>query len=35
MQRPHDGNVAAIVIMAIWMSGAALLCWFVASRWHR
>src|SRR5271154_4607430 len=32
MQRPHDGNVAAIVIMAIWMSGAVLLCWVVVSR---
>jgi uncharacterized membrane protein YkvA (DUF1232 family) len=35
MDRPHDGNVAAIVIMAIWMSGAVLLCWFVVSRWRR
>ena len=28
MQRPHDGKIAAIAIIAIWMSGAALLCWF-------
>jgi uncharacterized membrane protein YkvA (DUF1232 family) len=35
MQRPHDGKAAAIAIMAIWMFGAALLCWFGFSRWRR
>jgi hypothetical protein len=35
MQRPHDGRVASIVIIAIWMFGAALLCWFGFSRWGR
>jgi uncharacterized membrane protein YkvA (DUF1232 family) len=33
MERPHDGNVAAIVIMAIWLSGAVLLGWFICSWW--
>jgi uncharacterized membrane protein YkvA (DUF1232 family) len=32
MQRPHDGKAAAIVIIAIWMLGATLLCWLVFSR---
>ena len=32
MQRPHGGNVAAIVIIAMWMLGAALLCWLWLSR---
>ena len=35
MQRPHDGKIAAIVIVAIWLSGAGLLCCFVLSRWVR
>ena len=35
MQRPHDDKAAAIAIMAIWMFGAALLCWFGFSRWRR
>jgi uncharacterized membrane protein YkvA (DUF1232 family) len=35
MQRPHDGKVAAIAIIAIWTFGAALLCWFGFSRWGR
>jgi uncharacterized membrane protein YkvA (DUF1232 family) len=35
VQRPHDGKVAAIAIIAIWMFGAALLCWFGFSRWGR
>ncbi len=35
MERPHGGKIAAIVIVAVWLSGAALLCWFVVSRWHR
>jgi uncharacterized membrane protein YkvA (DUF1232 family) len=35
VQRPHDGKVAAIAIMAIWMLGAALLCWLGLSRWGR
>jgi uncharacterized membrane protein YkvA (DUF1232 family) len=34
MQGP-DGKVAAIAIMAIWMFGVALLCWFGFSRWGR
>ena len=29
------GKIAAIVIIAIWMLGAALLCWFALSRWGR
>src|SRR6201986_879471 len=28
MQRPHDGKIAAIAVVTIWISGAALLCWF-------
>jgi hypothetical protein len=32
-QRPHDGKVAAITIIAIWMVGAAILCWLGFSRW--
>ena len=35
MERPHDGNVAAIVIMAIWLSAAVVSCWFVFTRWIR
>jgi uncharacterized membrane protein YkvA (DUF1232 family) len=35
MQRPHDGKIAAIAIIAIWITGAALLCWFALSRWSR
>jgi uncharacterized membrane protein YkvA (DUF1232 family) len=35
LRRPHDGKVAAIAIIAIWMFGAALLCWFGFSRWTR
>ena len=35
MQRPHDGKVAAIAIIAIWIFGAALLCWLGFSRWSR
>jgi uncharacterized membrane protein YkvA (DUF1232 family) len=35
MQRRQDGKVAAIVIMAIWIFGAALLCWYGFSRWGR
>jgi uncharacterized membrane protein YkvA (DUF1232 family) len=34
MQRPHDGKIAAIAVIAIWMFGAALLCWFGLSRWR-
>jgi uncharacterized membrane protein YkvA (DUF1232 family) len=33
LQRPHDGKVAAIAIVAIWAFGAALLCWLGFSRW--
>jgi uncharacterized membrane protein YkvA (DUF1232 family) len=32
MQRSHHGNIAAIAIIAIWISGAALLCWLGVSR---
>ena len=35
MQRPGGGRIAAIVIIVIWTSGAALLCWFAVSRWNR
>src|ERR1700742_156636 len=35
MQRPQDGKIAAMVIIVIWMSGAALLCWIVLSRWGK
>jgi len=35
MQRPHDSKAAAIAVIAIWMSGAALLCWFGISHWKR
>ena len=35
MQRPHNGKVAAIVIVTIWGLGAALLCWLGFSRWSR
>jgi uncharacterized membrane protein YkvA (DUF1232 family) len=35
MQRRQDGKVAAIVIIAIWIFGAALLCWYGFSRWRR
>src|ERR1700759_358207 len=34
MQRPHDGRIAAIAIIAIWIFGAALLCWWFL-RWVR
>ncbi|HEY3678012.1 MAG TPA: DUF1232 domain-containing protein [Bradyrhizobium sp.] len=35
MQHPRDSRLAAIVIVAIWMSGAVLLCWLILSRWNR
>jgi uncharacterized membrane protein YkvA (DUF1232 family) len=35
LQRPRGGKLAAIVIIAIWMSGAALLGWLILSRWKR
>lgn len=35
MQRSDDGKFAAIAIIAIWMIGAAWLCWFGVSRWPR
>jgi uncharacterized membrane protein YkvA (DUF1232 family) len=35
MQRPHGGKIVAIAIIAIWISGAALLCWFALSRWSK
>jgi uncharacterized membrane protein YkvA (DUF1232 family) len=34
-QRPHGGKFAAIAIIVIWISGAALLSWFALSRWNR
>ena len=34
LQRPHDGKAAAIAIIAIWMVGAALLCWLGLSHWR-
>jgi uncharacterized membrane protein YkvA (DUF1232 family) len=34
MRRPHDSKVAAIAIVAIWIFGAALLCWLGLSRWR-
>jgi uncharacterized membrane protein YkvA (DUF1232 family) len=34
MQRPHGGRVAAIAVIAIWIFGAALLCWLGLSRWR-
>jgi uncharacterized membrane protein YkvA (DUF1232 family) len=35
MQRPHDGKIAAIAIVAIWIFGAAWLGWLGLSRWRR
>ena len=35
MQRPHNGKIAAIVIIAIWIFGAAWLGWLGLSRWRR
>jgi uncharacterized membrane protein YkvA (DUF1232 family) len=35
MLRPQGGKAAAIAIVAIWMFGAALLCWLGLSRWRR
>jgi len=35
MQRPHDGKLAAMAIIAIWIVGAALLGWLGFSRWRR
>jgi uncharacterized membrane protein YkvA (DUF1232 family) len=35
MQRPHNGRIAAVAIIAIWMIGAALVCWFGFSHWAR
>jgi uncharacterized membrane protein YkvA (DUF1232 family) len=35
MQRPRDGKIAAIAIMAIWMFTAVLLGWFGFSRWGK
>ena len=35
MQRPHNGRIAAIAIIAIWMISAALLCWLGFSHWER
>jgi uncharacterized membrane protein YkvA (DUF1232 family) len=34
MQCPHGSKFAAIAIVAIWTSGAALLCWWLL-RWGR
>jgi uncharacterized membrane protein YkvA (DUF1232 family) len=35
IQHPHGSKIAGIVIIAIWIFGAALLCWLVLSRWDR
>ena len=35
MQRSPDGKMAAVAIVAIWIVGAALLCWLGLSRWRR
>ena len=35
MQRPHDGKIAAMAIIAIWIAGAVLLGWIILSRWAR
>ena len=35
MQRPLGGKIAALVIIAIWISGAGLLCELVLLRWAR
>jgi uncharacterized membrane protein YkvA (DUF1232 family) len=35
VQRPQNGKVAAAAIIAIWIFGAVLLCWFLLSRWRR
>jgi uncharacterized membrane protein YkvA (DUF1232 family) len=35
MQRRHDGKIAAIAIVAIWIIGAVLLCWLLLSRWKK
>ena len=32
MQRPHDGKIAAIAIIAIWIAGATLMCWWFLRR---
>jgi uncharacterized membrane protein YkvA (DUF1232 family) len=34
MQRPHDGKIAAIAVIVIWIVGAALLCWWFAQRFR-
>jgi uncharacterized membrane protein YkvA (DUF1232 family) len=35
MRRRHGGKVAAIGIIAIWMVGAAVLCWLGLSHWKK
>jgi uncharacterized membrane protein YkvA (DUF1232 family) len=35
MQRPRDGKIAAMAIVAIWIFGAAWLGWLGLSRWRR
>src|SRR6201993_4442768 len=35
LQRPHDGKIAAMVIVAIWISCAAVLGWLIFSWWER
>jgi uncharacterized membrane protein YkvA (DUF1232 family) len=35
MQRPHDGKIAAIAVIAIWIFGAAWVGWLGLSRWYR
>ncbi len=35
LQRPHGSKAAAIVIIAIWVCGATLLCWLGLSHWKK
>jgi uncharacterized membrane protein YkvA (DUF1232 family) len=35
MQHRPDGKAAAVAVIAIWIFGAALLCWLVLSHWRR
>ena len=35
MQHRPDGKAAAVAVIAIWIFGAALLCWIGFSRWRK
>jgi uncharacterized membrane protein YkvA (DUF1232 family) len=35
MQRPQDSKIAAVVIIAIWVSSALMMGWLIVSRWAR